>query len=155
MSIKLFVMDVDGTLTDGKIYMDSKGEICKVFNVKDGYAIHELLRNNQVKTAIMTGRESKAVEMRAKELEVDYCLQGVKNKLEKLQKLAEEIGISMESVAFIGDDIPDLECIQACGYSACPSDAALKVRNSAKYVCRVAGGYGAVREYVEILLNES
>lgn len=74
--LKLFVMDVDGTLTDGKIYLTNSGEEMKAFHVKDGYAIHDILKRKKIKTAIITGRKSRLVEMRAKELEIDFCLQG-------------------------------------------------------------------------------
>lgn len=147
--LKLFVMDVDGTLTDGKIYLTNSGEEMKAFHVKDGYAIHDILKRKKIKTAIITGRKSRLVEMRAKELEIDFCLQGVTVKLEKLTDLMNELGISSREIAYIGDDIPDLECINVCGYTGCPCDAVQEIRNAVDYVCEAAGGEGAIREFAE------
>lgn len=153
--VKLFVMDVDGTLTDGKIYIGNSGEEIKAFNVKDGYAVHNLLKGNNVKTAILTGRKSNIVEIRAKELEVDFCIQGVKNKLDELNRLIDKLEISAKEIAFIGDDIPDMDCIKMCGYTACPHDAVQEVKDAVDYVCMASGGEGAVREFAERILNES
>jgi len=151
--VKLLAMDVDGTMTDGKIYMGISGESFKVFDIKDGYAIHELLPKYGIKTAIITGRSSKIVENRAKELDVDFVFQGVENKLMVLKKLADKINISLSEVAYIGDDISDLECINESGYSACPADAVVAVSHSVKFICKNKCGDGAVREFAEYLVN--
>lgn len=152
--IKVFVMDVDGTMTDGKIYMGSAGEAFKAFDIKDGYGIHEMLPERQVKTVIMTGRTSQIVVNRAKELEIDYVLQNVKNKKKAIMDLANEIGCSLEEMAYIGDDIIDIEPMKLCGVSGCPADAAGEVKDVADFVSVKSGGCGAVRDFIEWLITE-
>lgn len=152
--IKLFVMDVDGTLTDGKINMGENGELFKSFDVKDGYGIHEILPHYQVKTVIITGRESEIVNIRAKELEVNYICQGIKNKLSKLEEIISDLEIDVNEIAYIGDDIIDLECIKVCGVSGCPADAAKEIKDNVNFVSMHKGGEGAVRDFIEWLKEE-
>lgn len=152
--IKVFVMDVDGTMTDGKIYMSSSGELFKAFDIKDGYGIHEILPKYQVKTVIMTGRTSQIVENRAKELEIDYVIQNVKDKKKAIVDLVGSIGCSLEEIAYIGDDIIDLGPMELCGVSGCPADASGDVRAAADYISDRCGGYGAVRDFIEWLVAE-
>ena len=149
MKIKMLVMDVDGTLTDGKIYIGADGEVMKAFNVKDGYAISHL-KEHGIIPVIITGRESEIVKYRAKELGVTELYQGVKDKLSVLKEVAEKYSISLEEIAYIGDDLNDLECMKYCGYSGCPHDAILIIKQIVSYVCNFNGGYGAVREFIEI-----
>jgi 3-deoxy-D-manno-octulosonate 8-phosphate phosphatase (KDO 8-P phosphatase) len=150
--IKLLVMDVDGTLTDGKIYMGQDGEIFKAFNVKDGYAIHNILPEHDILPAIITGRISQIVENRAKELGITLVYQGIKDKLALLKEITREKNIPMYSVAFIGDDINDLECMKNCGMKACPADAVPEIKAIADFVCAKNGGDGAVREFIESIV---
>lgn len=147
MKIKMLVMDVDGTLTDGRIYIGAQGELMKAFDVKDGYGIVEFQRNGGV-PVIITGRTSKIVEARCRELEIDELYQGISNKLEQLREVAEKYHIQPEEIAYIGDDLNDLECIQYCGYTGCPKDAIEDVKRCVSYVCRNVGGRGAVREFI-------
>jgi len=147
--IKLLAMDVDGTLTDGKIYLGENGEVMKAFNVKDGYAIHDVLLEYGVIPVIITNRKSKIVKNRAQELGVELVFQGIKDKLALLKNLATENGITLKEIAYIGDDIGDLECIKACGIGGCPADAVDEVKSEADYICKNKGGEGAVREFVE------
>lgn len=149
--IKLFVMDVDGTMTDGKIYIGESGELFKVFDIKDGYGIHETLRKRQIKTAIITGRESKIVANRAKELEIDFVFQNIKEKIPILYELAEKCACDFTQIAYIGDDLMDLEAMKICGISGCPANAINAVRLQASYICETTGGNGAVREFIEWL----
>ena len=107
--IKYLVMDVDGTLTDGKIYMSASGEAMKAFNIKDGYGIHNMLIPTGIKPVIITGRNSLIVSNRSEELGIKDVYQGVSNKLQQLL----DISSSLNCVAFIGDDINDLECVEA------------------------------------------
>ena len=148
---KLFVMDVDGTLTDGKIYMSSGGEIFKAFDVKDGCGIKNILKEKGIKTVIITGRNSEIVRNRAEELEIDYLYQNVGNKLMCLEHLAKEIPCSLEEVVYIGDDINDLACLEKVGFSCCPADAHDDVKNVVKYVAKLKGGQGAVRECIDFI----
>ena len=149
MKIKLLVMDVDGTLTDGKIYMGENGEVMKAFNVKDGYAIAHMLPEMGIIPVIITGRKSKIVENRAKELGITELYQGVGDKLAVLKNVAEKYNASPDEIAYIGDDINDLDCIEYCGVTACPADAVEEVKRIATYVCKKNGRDGAVREYID------
>lgn len=150
-TIKLLVMDVDGTLTDGKIYIGSEGEIMKAFDVKDGYGIVCILPELGVIPVIITGRKSKIVEQRAKELKINELHQGVSDKLSKLKEVARKYNTSFDEIAYIGDDLNDLECIENCGLTACPSDAVEEVITKCKYVCKNSAGHGAVREFIDKL----
>lgn len=152
--IKLFVMDVDGTMTDGKIYMGDNGEMLKAFNIKDGYGIHEILPRYHVKTVIMTGRESKIVINRARELEINYILQNVKDKAGAMRDLAVKFDCSLKEIAYMGDDIIDLEPMQMCGISGCPADAVEEIRNVSDFISEKKGGDGAVRDFIEWLVKE-
>lgn len=147
-------MDVDGTLTDGKIYMSANGEMMKAFNIKDGYAIAHL-REYGIEPVIITGRESEIVKQRCKELGITELYQGVSNKLFCLRTICEKRGVSLSQVAYIGDDVNDIPCIQQCGHSSCPSDAVINVKEKVSYVCEEKGGSGAVREYAEYLLMKN
>lgn len=151
--IKLFVMDVDGTLTDGGIYYDNTGNEFKRFDVKDGAGIVELHKHG-VKTMILTGRSSKCVERRAQELKVDYIIQGVSDKAAFLEGFLKDNKIGYEETAYIGDDLNDLECINLVGNTACPFDATEKVKNAVHCICESRGGYGAVREFIDYILKE-
>lgn len=150
--IRLLVMDVDGTLTDGRIYMGPQGEAMKAFHVQDGYGIAQLLPRAGIVPAIITGRCSAIVEQRARELHIEELHQGVSDKLGRLQEIARRQGISAGEIAYIGDDLNDLACMRFCGMSACPSDAVPEVRGAADYVCKREGGRGAVREYIDHLI---
>lgn len=154
MKIKMLVMDVDGTLTDGKIYIGADGEVMKAFNVKDGYAISHL-KDHGIIPVIITGRESEIVKYRAKELSVTELYQGVKDKLSVLKEVAEKYAISSEEIAYIGDDINDLECMKYCGYSGCPQDAIFLIKQFVSYICNYNGGAGAVREFIEVVYSFS
>lgn len=148
MSIKMLVMDVDGTLTDGRIYIGADGEVMKAFDVKDGYGIVQL-RNKGVLPVIITGRTSAIVEKRAGELGISELHQGIHNKLEKLKEIAEKYDIKAEEIAYIGDDLNDMECINYCSLSACPNDAMEEIKYLVSYVCKKNGGRGAVREFID------
>lgn len=153
VNIKLFVMDVDGTMTDGHIYIAASGELMKAFDVKDGYAIYHMLPAHAIIPVIITGRSSEIVATRARELKITELYQGISDKLSKLKEIAEKYSASPEEIAYIGDDLNDLDCIAYCGYSACPADAVGEVLQAVKYVCKHNGGRGAVREFVAHLLE--
>ena len=151
MKIKLLAMDVDGTLTDGRIYIGPEGETMKAFDVKDGYGIVRFRKAGGI-PAIITGRRSRIVEKRCEELEITELHQGVSDKLECLLKIADRLGISREEIAYMGDDLNDLSCMEYAGVSACPCDAVGAVRSAADFVCSAAGGRGAVREFLDSVL---
>lgn len=149
--IKLLVMDVDGTLTDGRIYIGSQGELMKAFDVRDGYAIAQILPTIGIEPVIITGRSSEIVQQRAKELKIKLLYQSVSDKLGQLRQIAEEKGITRNEIAYIGDDVNDLDCIQYSAYTACPADAVPEVQEAVNYICKHNGGRGAVREFIDFL----
>lgn len=155
MNIRLFIMDVDGTLTDGQIYISASGELMKAFNVKDGYAIVNQLPKYNIVPVIITGRESDIVKTRAKELKIAELHQGISDKLSKLKEIAEKYNVTPNEIAYIGDDTNDLECIAYCGVTACPADAIDDVIKAVDYVCRHDGGRGAVREFADWVVNNA
>lgn len=151
--IKMFIMDVDGTLTDGKVYIGPQGEIFKVFNIKDGLGIRLLIEKGII-PVIITGRNSEIVTARARELGIEEVYQGAKDKLEIYRKLKKKYGVNDEEVAFIGDDLNDLPLINAAGLSFAVADAMQAVREKVDYVTAHKGGEGAVREAIEMILQE-
>ena len=152
MDIKYLIMDVDGTLTDGKIYMGANGEIMKCFNAKDGYAIAHLLPEHGINPVIITGRTSEILLRRCEELHITKVYQNVSDKAEKLRELMEEEKISETQIAYIGDDLNDLSIMKLSGLVGCPSDAAKEVQEISDYHCAAKGGEGAVREFIEWIL---
>lgn len=150
--IRLVVMDVDGVLTDGKISYTSAGDEIKSFNVKDGLGISLGIKNG-LRFGIITARESVMVTRRAEELGIQHLIQKTRTKLPALEKLMAELDLSAEQVAYLGDDLPDLPCMETVGFSACPADAAREVLASAHFVSRFRGGDGAVREILEFILD--
>ncbi len=146
-------MDVDGTLTDGKINMGPDGELFKSFNIKDGYAINEMLPEHGIVPAIITGRTSKIVENRARELHITELHQGKHDKLDTLKALMSKYGCTRENVAYIGDDILDIVCMKECGVVGCPADACEQVKSLAHFISTAKGGDGAVREFVEYVIS--
>lgn len=151
--IKYLVMDVDGTLTDGKIYMGNDGEEMKVFSVKDGCGIHDILIPAGITPIIITGRVSKIVENRCKEIGIKDVHQGISNKIKTLLAIPG----NLSTIAYIGDDINDLSCMElikrAGGLVGCPADAVIKVKDIANFISTKNGGDGAVREFIEWLLD--
>ena len=156
-NIKYLVLDVDGTLTDGHIYMGQEGEIMKAFSAKDGYGICHIAKPNGITPVIITGRVSRIVENRAKELSITEIHQGVADKLPKLMEILEKNGDSLEQCAYCGDDLNDYDCMKhikdAGGLVGCPADAAKEVIELADYVASKDGGRGAVREFIEWLVE--
>ena len=160
--IKFLVMDVDGTLTDGKIYMGNEGELFKAFDVKDGCGIKDLLPQLGIVPVIITARESKILENRCNELLILEFYQGIRNKREQLEQIllkysqSDNISYSFGNVAYIGDDILDLQCMQPIkesgGLVGCPADAVKEVCAVADFVSSKDGGSGAVREFIEWII---
>lgn len=151
--IELIVLDVDGTLTDGKIIYGNEGEELKNFDVKDGLAIASWTKKMGKKAAIITGRTSKIVENRAQDLGITHIYQGVHNKDEILQNILDEENLSMKNVAAIGDDLNDYKMLNAVGLSFVPNDASSYVKKIANVVCQNNGGDGAVREMLEYIFK--
>ena len=150
--IKLLILDVDGVMTDGRIIMDNEGKEIKNFNVRDGHGL-KLLQRYGIKVAILTGRESKVVEHRAKDLDIKDVYQKVFNKKDVFEKIMKNHKLSPDEAAFIGDDIVDIPVLRRVGFSVAVADAADVVKKSVDYVARNSGGRGAVREICEMILK--
>lgn len=149
--VKAIFFDVDGVLTDGKIIYDEEGREIKQFNVKDGYIIAHLKKAGII-TGIITGRESKAVNVRATELKLDFCHQGIIDKYAVYEKLIRFHHLKHRQVSYIGDDINDLPILKACGLSVCPADALDYVKREVDIITRASGGKGVVREISDLVL---
>lgn len=153
--IKMLVMDVDGTLTDGKIFVSDQGEVMKAFDVKDGYGIKFELKEHGIIPAIITGKLSEIVAKRAVALDISELHQNVLDKERVLREIAEKYGVVFSEIAYIGDDVNDLSCITLCGFSGCPADAVDPVRQQVDYVCSRDGGHSAVREFIDEIIKRN
>ena len=150
---RLLVLDVDGTLTDGKIYLSQHGEEMKAFHVRDGYGIRHILPKLQMDAAMITGRQSEIVKKRAEELGIRMVYQGISDKAACLRQILKEQGYTAKETVYIGDDENDRECMQIVGFCACPADAHRSVRDVADYIASKNSGDGAVREVIDRLLS--
>ena len=150
--IKLFATDVDGVLTDAGMYYSESGDEWKKFNTRDGMGI-KLLQRAGIITAIVTQERTKLVARRAEKLTIPELHQGVMDKLTVIREMAARHGFSLKQVAYIGDDVNDLEALKAVGFSASPADGLPDIVAAVDYVCQKKGGEGAVREIIEMILN--
>lgn len=151
--IKILVLDVDGVLTDGSIYINDHGDEMKAFNSRDGHGI-KLLQRAGIETAIITGRVSRALKHRAEELGIRHIYQNAKDKREAILKLSSELGVDTKEMAYMGDDVVDVPAMVLCAMSFAPSDAMEIVKEMADCVTELPGGKGAVREAIEIILKK-
>lgn len=150
--IELLILDVDGVLTDGRVYFGARGEALKVFHVRDGHGV-KLLMGAGVAVAAFSGRRSGAVEARMKELGVPYLVQGCKDKVAALQRLTRRLGLDPLNCACIVDDTPDLPLMSAVGLAAAVADAHPVVLSAAHWIAKAKGGRGAVRELCDAMLR--
>ncbi|HMQ05222.1 MAG TPA: HAD hydrolase family protein [Pyrinomonadaceae bacterium] len=151
--VKLFVMDCDGVLTDGRLYFSANGEAMKVFNVRDGQGIVNWHRAG-FSSGIISGRKSDAIlKARADELEIKYIRAGSKNKTADFAEIIADAGVAAEEAAYIGDDIPDIPLMNIVGFPVAVADAVPEVIEAAAYVTKAKGGEGAVREVIDLLLS--
>lgn len=151
--VRCLVLDVDGVLTDGRIYYGPGGPM-RAFDVRDGIAIG-WFRKLLGEVVILTGLESEGVRQRAADLRIEHVIQGSRDKLADLQQLLPRLGASLDEVAMIGDDLPDLCILRRCAWPIAPPNAAPQVRAAARLVTSRPGGRGAVREAVEFLLRRA
>lgn len=160
--IKFLVMDVDGTLTDGKVYMGNDGEIFKAFSVKDGCGIKEILPQYGIIPVIITVRNSRILLNRCEELGIKECYQGERKKLECLERIIDKYctcleNYSLQNVAYIGDDIMDLQCIisvkENFGITGCPANAVPEIIEKCDFISKYNGGDGAVREFIDYIIE--
>ncbi len=150
--IKLLLFDVDGVLTDGSIFMDEKGHETKRFDVKDGAGI-KMAQWCGLEVALLSGRDSEVTSKRARDLGIERVVQGALDKGPALEEVLRRAGVTASEAAYMGDDLLDLPCFLRAGVAACPSDAHPLVRREADYVCQKAGGFGAAREWIEVVLD--
>ena len=149
--IKLLLLDCDGVLTDGRLYFSANGEEMKVFDVQDGQGIVSWIRSGR-HVGIISGRSSPIVSRRAEELGIRFVRQGITNKLEVAREIWTELGIGPLETAFIGDDLPDIELLNECGFGIAVSNAVHEVKEAADHLTQRTGGRGAVREVIDLLL---
>ncbi len=152
IKIKLFILDVDGVLTDGKLYFADNGMEIKSFNIKDGLGLKLLLKQG-IEIAVISGRKSPAVQKRMDELGIKHVYLGKNDKIKIFNYLKKKLRLKNENIAAIGDDLPDLPIMQQVGFSIAVKDAVAKVRTLADYVTKAKGGQGAVREACELLIT--
>ena len=150
--IKVVLLDVDGVLTDGELLYSETGEALKRFSTRDGLGI-TLLRKIGIVLGIVSGRDSNIVAYRAKELAINHLYQGVSDKLKVVTSLIEELRLNWDQVAYMGDDLIDIEVLKKVGLSACPCDAIDQVINICDFVSAKPGGKGAVREFADLVLQ--
>jgi len=146
------ITDIDGVLTDGGMYYSEKGEVLKKFNAKDGMAV-ELLLKNGIKTVLITKENSEIVKKRGKKIKVALWYVGIKRKEEKLKKICEKFCVMPSEIAYIGDDVNDIELMKKIGFSAVPNDGNENVKKIVNYVCLKNGGAGAFREISDLILK--
>jgi YrbI family 3-deoxy-D-manno-octulosonate 8-phosphate phosphatase len=151
-AIELLLLDVDGVLTDGAISYSNESVEWKTFHVRDGTGL-KIWHNAGKHSSIISGRSSRAVEVRAAELGISVVLQGVGEKGTAYQRVLAVTGLRPEQVCFVGDDIPDLAIVRHCGLAVAVADACPEVRADAHYITRASGGRGAVRETIELILQ--
>lgn len=152
--IKMFLTDCDGCLTDGGMYYSENGDELKKFNTKDGMGF-QLLKEKGIITGIITGEDRKLNQKRAEKLHLDEVFQNVKDKVAVIKQLCDKYHISQEQVAYVGDDVNDLEAIRYVGYGCCVNDANSVVKKYAAYISMRNGGQGAIREIIDIILTDS
>ena len=150
--IKLLLMDCDGVLTDGRVWLFENGEEQKGFHTRDGLGI-ELWHRAGMKSGIISGRNSSAVERRAQGLGMAFVVQGVTEKVQAFTQTVTQAGVTNEEVAFIGDDLNDIPLMMRSGFGVAVADAAVEARERAHYVTKLNGGQGAVREVIELILK--
>lgn len=149
--VELLVLDVDGVMTDGRLHFDADGREAKVFHVRDGYGIKQLMALG-VEVAVISGRDSTAVERRTKELNIKHTSFGQDNKLSALQEIAGALDIALENTACVGDDLPDLPLLEAAGLAIAVADAEPSLIAIADWCTELAGGQGCVREICDRLV---
>jgi len=150
--IKLVITDVDGVLTDGGMYYSKDGEHLKKFNTRDAMGM-ELILNKGIKTIMLTRENSDIVKTRAKKIKVSKLYSGILDKNKHLQKILKEYKLSTEQIAYIGDDVNDLEIMKSVGFSCSPNDGIKQIQTISDYVCKLNGGDGVFRELADIIIS--
>ncbi len=150
--IKLLILDVDGVLTDNGLYIDDNGVESKKFNIADGMGIW-LAHQAGIEVALISGRSSKTTEFRAFQLKIKHIYLGQSNKLEAYDQIKQKLNIKDDQIAYMGDDLPDIPVLKQVGFPICVRNAQPLVKRHAKFITKVKGGEGAVREVVDLILK--
>ena len=150
--IKVIITDNDGVLTDTGVYYSEKGEELKRFSIRDGMGVERLRKHCNIETIIMTGENSSSVKSRAEKLKIEEYYLGIKNKVDVLEEVKFKNLITEENIAFIGDDVNDLDIMKLVGLSAAPADAMSYAKEVADFVCQAKSGNGAFREFAELII---
>lgn len=150
--VKLLVMDIDGTLTDGAMYYTREGEYMKRFSTRDGMGL-TLLNRAGIDLAIITSEDSEIAAQRGKKLKIEHVILGSRDKTSSLQQLATQLTLPLDSIAYIGDDVNDGPVMKICGLTGCPSDAVASIKEVSHFHSKFPGGNGAVREFAELILT--
>lgn len=151
-NIKLLLTDCDGVLTDAGVYYGENGEILKKFNIRDGMGVERLRKLAKIESGIITGEMSPSVAKRAEKLKITELHLGIKDKILTLEQILSRLEIAPENIAYIGDDVNDIEIMQRVGLTACPSNAFILTKNIAHYICEAKGGEGCFREFAELII---
>jgi len=151
--IKVILTDVDGVLTDAGVYYGQEGEVLKRFSIRDGMGVERLRKYAGIETIIITGENSGAVKSRAEKLKINEFYLGVNKKEEVLENIKKKNGFDNENIAYIGDDSNDFEVMKLCGFTATPNDGMNFIKDIADYVCETKAGYGAFREFAELIIS--
>ena len=151
--LRLVVLDVDGTLTDGRLYYGKDGELMKAFDVRDGHALRLLVTFGSVRVAVLTGRGKDLVEQRCRELSIDPVVGSSRQKGPALEKMCAELGVRLADTAYMGDDVNDLPALRIAGLSCAPADAAPEVLREATWISKQPAGRGAVRDLCALILG--
>ena len=150
--LKLLILDVDGVLTDGKLFFDDQGKEYKSFHARDGHGI-KLLRQTGVEVAVISGRKSQSVELRMKSLGIEHVYQGREDKIGAFEEIVRKMGITNDQVAHVGDDLLDLPIMIRVGLAIAVNDANFAVKERADWCTRTQGGHGAVREVCDLIMQ--
>ncbi len=150
--VDLMIFDVDGVLTDGRLWYGPQGEALKSFHTLDGHGL-KMLQSTGVRVAILSGRKSEAVAQRSRELGIEHVLQGIDDKAPAFERLLLELALDKEAAGYMGDDVLDLPVLRRCGFACAPAEAPELVRTHAHYISQRAAGFGAVREVCELLMH--
>lgn len=152
-SIKLLLTDCDGVLTDNGVYYDANGEVMKRFSIRDGMGIERLRNLCGIDTGIITGEGSPSLIKRAEKLHITELHLSIKDKVARMHEISKRLNIQLHEIAYIGDDTNDVALLQIVGLRACPADATIFVKPHVDYVCQEKGGYGALREFAELIIQ--
>lgn len=150
--IKLLILDVDGVLTDGKLFFDDQGREYKSFHARDGHGI-KLLRRTGVEVAVISGRKSKSVELRMRSLGIEYLYQGHEDKIGAFNEIMDSLSVEADQTAYVGDDLLDLPVMSRVGLSVAVNDANFAVKDFADWCTELSGGCGAVREVCDLIMR--